>query len=171
VHPGTQKGKKVIARTVLKREALATITCTTLEKLATFITRYKNLLALHGGYSLNIHAANGMAAMFQALGQDMAYIGECSQAIVDCHFVGPDSLEVSVTLPTLIIGTVGGGTGLPAFRTTLSMMDCYGSGKVKKLAEIMGAVILAGEVGCAAAQCAHAFVQAHETMGKNRPQD
>ena len=169
--PARQKGKKVIARTVLKREALATITCTTLEKLATFITRYKNLLALHGGYSLNIHAANGMAAMFQALGQDMAYIGECSQAIVDCHFVGPDSLEVSVTLPTLIIGTVGGGTGLPAFRTTLSMMDCYGSGKVKKLAEIMGAVILAGEVGCAAAQCAHAFVQAHETMGKNRPQD
>jgi hydroxymethylglutaryl-CoA reductase (NADPH) len=169
--PARQKGKKVIARTVLKRESFATITRTTLEKLATYTTSYKNLLALHGGYSLNIHAANGMAAMFQAFGQDMAYIGECSQAIVDCHFVGPDSLEVSVTLPTLIIGTVGGGTGLPAFRTTLSMIDCYGSGKAKKLAEIMGAVILAGEIGCGAAQCAHDFVRAHETMGKNRPQD
>jgi hydroxymethylglutaryl-CoA reductase (NADPH) len=169
--PTRQKGKKVIARTVLKREPFAAITRTTLEKLAAFITSYKNLLALHGGYSLNIHAANGMAAMFQAFGQDMAYIGECSQAIVDCHFVGPDSLEVSVTLPTLIIGTVGGGTGLPAFRTTLSMIDCYGSGKVKKLAEIMGAVILAGEIGCGAAQCAHEFIRAHETMGKNRPQD
>jgi hydroxymethylglutaryl-CoA reductase (NADPH) len=169
--PARQKGKKVIARTVLERESFTTTSRTTLEKLAAFTSSYKNLLALHGGYSLNIHVANGMAAMFQAFGQDMAYIGECSQAIVDCHFVGPDSLEVSVTLPTLIIGTVGGGTGLPAFRTTLSMIDCYGSGKAKKLAEIMGAVILAGEIGCGAAQCAGEFVQAHETMGKNRPQD
>ena len=169
--PARQKGKKVIARTVLKRESFATITRTTLEKLAAYTSSYKNLLALHGGYSLNVHAANGMAAMFQAFGQDMAYIGECSQAIVDCHFVGSDSLEVSVTLPTLIIGTVGGGTGLPAFRTTLSMINCYGSGKAKKLAEIMGAVILAGEIGCGAAQCAREFVRAHETMGKNRPQD
>jgi hydroxymethylglutaryl-CoA reductase (NADPH) len=167
--PARQKGKKVIARTVLKREPLAAITRTTLEQLAAFITNFKNLLALHGGYSLNIHAANGMAAMFQAFGQDMAYIGECSQAIVGGRFVGPDSLEVSVTLPTLIIGTVGGGTGLPAFRTTLSMIDCCGPGKAKKLAEIMGAVILAGEIGCGAAQCAHEFIRAHETMGKNRP--
>jgi hydroxymethylglutaryl-CoA reductase (NADPH) len=167
--PQRQKGKKVIARTVLKRKVVEEITRTTLEKLARFITNYKNLLALHGAYSLNIHVANGMAALFQAFGQDMAYLGECSQAIVDCRFKDPDSLEVSVTLPTLIIGTVGGGTGLPAFRTTLSMVDCYGKGKARKLAEIMGAVILAGEVGCSAAQCAHEFVPAHEMMGKNRP--
>ena len=62
-------------------------------KLSAYITSFKNLLALHGGYSLNVHAANGMAAMFQAFGQDMAYLGECSQAILDCHFTGPDSLE------------------------------------------------------------------------------
>ena len=124
---------------------------------------------MHGGYSLNVHAANGMAAMFQAFGQDMAYLGECSQAILDCHFSGPDSLEVSVTLPTLIIGTVGGGTALPAFRATLSMVDCYGPGKARKLAEIMAAVVLAGEIGCGAAQCAHEFVRARETMDKNGP--
>jgi len=167
--PARQKGKKVIARTVLKREPLVAITRTSLEKLAAYITRSKNLLALHGAYSLNVHAANGMAAMFQAMGQDMAYLGECSQVILDCHFVEQDSLEVSVTLPTLIIGTVGGGTGLPAFRTTLSLIDCYGPGKAKKLAEIMSAVILAGEISCGAAECAHEFVRAHETMGKNRP--
>jgi hydroxymethylglutaryl-CoA reductase (NADPH) len=51
------------------------------------------------------------------------------------------------------------------------MIDCYGSGKAKKLAEIMGAVILAGEIGCGAAQCADEFIRAHETMGKNRPKD
>ena len=169
VIPARQKGKKVIARTVLKREPVAAVARTSLEKLAAYINSFKNLLALHGGYSLNVHATNGMAAMFQAFGQDMAYLGECSQAILDCHFVGPDSLEVSVTLPTLVIGTVGGGTGLPAFQATLSMVDCYGPGKARKLAEIMAAAILAGEIGCGAAQCAHEFVVAHETMGKNHP--
>jgi hydroxymethylglutaryl-CoA reductase (NADPH) len=167
--PMRQKGKRVIARAILKRDVVAALTRTTLEQLAAFITNYKNLLALHGSYSLNIHAANGMAAMFQAFGQDMAYLGECSQAIVDCRFARADGLEVSVTLPSLIVGTVGGGTALPAFRATLSMVGCYGPGKARKLAEIMAAVILAGEIGCAAAQCAREFIQAHETMGKNRP--
>ena len=139
--PQRQKGKKVIARTVVQRDVLAAITRTTPEKLAAFITNYKNLLAHHGAYSLNVHVANGMAALFQAFGQDMAYLGECSQALVDCHFVGRDSLEVSLTLPTMIIGTVGGGTGLPAFRTTLAMVGCVGDGKARKLAEIMAAVI------------------------------
>ncbi len=62
--PLRQKGKKVIARTVLQREVVAAITRTSLEKLAAFIADYKNLLALHGSYSLNIHAANGMAGLF-----------------------------------------------------------------------------------------------------------
>lgn len=169
--PMRRKGKMVIARAVLQREPFAAITRTTLEKLTQFIVNFKNMLALHGGCSLNVHAANGMAAMFQAFGQDMAYIGECSQAILDSRFVGPDRLEVSVTLPTLIIGTVGGGTGLPAFQTTLAMIDCCGSGKARKLAEIMAGVILAGEIGCAAAHCAHEFIPAHERMGKNRPKE
>ncbi len=167
--PVRQKGKKVIARTVVVRDVLARLTRTSLETLAAFITDYKNLLALHGSCALNIHAANGLSAMFLAFGQDAAYISECSQAIVDCRFAGPDRLEVSVTLPSLIVATVGGGTGLPAFRATLAMVDCCGEGKVQKLAEVMGAVVLAGEIGCAAAQCAHEFVPAHERMGKNRP--
>jgi len=166
-----QKGKRVIARAILEREPLAKVTRATLEGLATFINESKNVLALHGANSLNVHAANGMAAMFQALGQDMAYLGECSHAIVDCRFIGADSLEVSVTLPTLIVGTVGGGTGLPAFRATLSMIDCYGAGKVRRLAEIVGAVVLAGEISGSAAVCAREFVRAHETMGKNRPRE
>jgi len=95
---------------VVRREPLATVTGTSLEQLASFITNFKNLLALQGACSLNVHAANGMAALFQAFGQGLAYIAECSQAILDCRFVGPDEFEVSVTLPTLIVGTVGGGT-------------------------------------------------------------
>jgi hydroxymethylglutaryl-CoA reductase (NADPH) len=167
--PGRQKGKKVVARAVLGRDPVARITRTSIEKLAAYMANSRSLLALHGGYSLNVHAANGMAAMFQAFGQDMAYLGECSQAILDCRPIDADSLEVTLTLPSLIVGTVGGGTGLPAFRTTLSIVDCVGPGKARKLAEVMGAIVLAGEIGCGAAQCAHEFVRAHETMGKNRP--
>lgn len=99
----------------------------------------------------------------------MAYISECAQAIVESHFLDSRHLEISVTLPTLIVGTVGAGTNLPAFKAALSLMDCYGPGKANKLAEIMGAVILGGEISCASAQCAFEFVQAHEQMGKNRP--
>jgi hydroxymethylglutaryl-CoA reductase (NADPH) len=168
--PRRQKGKRVIARCVLKREPLASITRTSLEQLALFIGNLRSLLAAHGAYALNIHAANGMTAMFLAFGQDTAYVAECAQAVLDCRVVAPDSLEVSLTRPTLIVGTVGGGTGLPAFRTTLSMVDCYGNGKAGKLAEIIAAVLLAGEIGSGAAQCAREFVRAHEAMGKNRPQ-
>ncbi|WP_190823662.1 pantoate--beta-alanine ligase [Saccharopolyspora pogona] len=167
--PARKKGKKVIARTVLKEEVVRTMTRVGLDQLARYIRNYKNALALHGSPSLNIHAVNGMAALFQAFGQDMAYLGECSQGVVDCQFLPSGDLEVSITLPTLIVGTVGGGTGLPAFRSTLSIVDCYGAGKAKKLAEIMAAVILGGEIGCAAAQCSNEFVAAHESLGKNRP--
>ncbi|GAA0553538.1 hypothetical protein GCM10009533_59460 [Saccharopolyspora spinosporotrichia] len=169
--PARKKGKKVIARTVLKEDVVRKMTRVGLDQLASYIRNYKNVLALHGSPSLNIHAVNGMAALFQAFGQDMAYLGECSQAVVDCRFLPSGDLEVSITLPTLILGTVGGGTGLPAFRATLSVVDCYGTGKARKLAEIMAAVILGGEIGCAAAQCSNEFVAAHEFLGKNRPTD
>jgi hydroxymethylglutaryl-CoA reductase (NADPH) len=75
-----------------------------------------------------------------------------------------------VTLPTLVIGVASGGAGLPAFRTSVSIINCYGLEKPRKLAEVMAAVILASEIGCGAARCAHEFIRTHETMGKNRPQ-
>lgn len=66
--PARQKGKKVIARAVIEKDAFNEITRTTLPELNEFITNYKDFLAMNGAYSLNIHAANGMAAMFQAMG-------------------------------------------------------------------------------------------------------
>ncbi|UCF93708.1 MAG: hypothetical protein JSW39_05995 [Desulfobacterales bacterium] len=167
--PVRQKGKKVIARTVLQEDILARITRTTLPRLNEFIDNSKSLLALHGAYALNVHVANGLAALFQALGQDVAYIAEGAQAVVESHFLDSGRLAVSVTLPALIVGTVGAATGLPAFKAALALMDCYGPGKANKLAEIIGAVILAGEIGCACAQCAFEFIDAHERMGKHRP--
>ena len=81
---------------------------------------------------------------------------------------GPD-LWASVTLPALSVATVGGGTGLGTARECLEMLDCYGEGCARKLAEITAATLLAGELSMAAAIASGEFVDAHETYGRNRP--
>ena len=69
---------------------------------------------------------------------------------------------------SLIVATFGGGTGLPTQRECLEMMDCYGKGKARKLAEIAAAVVAAGDISIASAVRADEFVNAHETYGRNR---
>ena len=71
-------------------------------------------------------------------------------------------------LPAMICAAYGGGTGLPTQRECLEMMDCYGTGKADKLAEIIAAVVLAGDVSLSSAILAHDRVSSHEKMGRNR---
>lgn len=78
-------------------------------------------------------------------------------------------MDVSVTIPSLIIGTVGGGTGLPAFTGLLKFIGCQGLHTAERLAEIMAAIVLAGEISCGVAHCADEFVMAHDKMGRNDP--
>ena len=74
----------------------------------------------------------------------------------------------SITIPSLIVATYGGGTGLATQRECLQMMDCYGSGKVNKLAEIIAAVVLCGELSLGAAVASDEWVSSHEEYGRNR---
>ena len=78
------------------------------------------------------------------------------------------SYYFSITLPSLICASYGGGTGLPSQRECLEMMDCYGQGKARKLAEIIGATVLAGEMSLAAAVATGDWVTSHEQYGRNR---
>ncbi|MFL5754493.1 MAG: 3-hydroxy-3-methylglutaryl-CoA reductase, partial [Bacteroidia bacterium] len=73
-----------------------------------------------------------------------------------------------VTLPNLIVGTVGGGTSLPTQRECLELLDCYGTGKARKFAEICGALALAGELSIAAALSAGHFSAAHKKFGRKK---
>ena len=75
----------------------------------------------------------------------------------------------AVTLPSLIVATYGGGTGLPTQRECLDVLDCYGTGKVQKFAEIVTATVLCGELSLGAAVVAGEWVDAHERLGRNRP--
>ncbi len=78
-------------------------------------------------------------------------------------------LYASVTLPSLTVATVGGGTSLGTSHECLEMLGCAGSGKAAKFAEIVAATILAGELSMGSAIASNEFVQAHETLGRNRP--
>ena len=75
----------------------------------------------------------------------------------------------SVTIPSLIVATYGGGTGLATQRECLEMLGCYGTGKVRKLAEIVAATVLCGELSLGSAIVAEEWVQAHDLLGRNRP--
>jgi hydroxymethylglutaryl-CoA reductase (NADPH) len=115
------------------------------------------------------HSANGLTAMFIATGQDVANIAESSAMYGFTELLPNGDMYASVTLPALIIATYGGGTGLATQRECLEMLGCYGAGKVHKLAEIMAATVLAGELSLASAVVAEEWVQAHDDLGRNRP--
>ncbi|MCA1593866.1 MAG: hydroxymethylglutaryl-CoA reductase [Acidobacteria bacterium] len=117
----------------------------------------------------NGHYANGLAALFIACGQDVANVVNSSVGITNFEVTTGGDLYASVTLPSLTVATVGGGTGLGTSRECLEMLGCAGAGYAAKFAEIVAATLLAGELSMGAAIASGEFVEAHETYGRNRP--
>ena len=116
----------------------------------------------------NMNVANVVAGAFIATGQDVACVHESSLAQLTMQSA-PGGLHVSMTLPSLIVGTVGGGTHLPRQQELLELMDCAGSGGVDRLAEIVAGFCLALDLSTMAAVAGGQFAAAHERMGRNRP--
>jgi hydroxymethylglutaryl-CoA reductase (NADPH) len=106
--------------------------------------------------------------MFIATGQDAANIAESHASITYSQLLDSGDYYWSVTLPSLIVATHGGGTGLATQRECLEIMGCYGAGNVEKLAEICAAVVLAGEVSLGGAVLHGDWVESHERLGRNR---
>src|SRR5262252_1955116 len=117
----------------------------------------------------NGHYANGLTAIFIACGQDVANVANAAVGITNFEVTDEGDLYASVTLPSLTVATVGGGTGLGTSRECLAMLGCVGSGQAAKLAEIVAASLLAGELSMGAAIASGEFTEAHETYGRNRP--
>jgi hydroxymethylglutaryl-CoA reductase (NADPH) len=115
-----------------------------------------------------LHSANGITAMFIATGQDVANVSESSAGIMYVELTPDHDLYMSLTIPSLIVATHGGGTGLPTQRECLEILGCVGKGKVNRLAEIVAAVALAGEISLAAAISSSDWVSSHEKYGRNR---
>ena len=115
------------------------------------------------------HSANGITAMFIATGQDAANVAESSAAFVHAELRPNGDYYYSVTIPSLIVATYGGGTGLATQRECLEMLGCYGNGGVRKFAEIVAATVLCGELSLGSAIVAEEWVEAHDLYGRNRP--
>ena len=115
--------------------------------------------------------ANGLTAVFIACGQDVANVANSAVGVTEFEVTPEGNLYASVTLPSLTVGTVGGGTALATSRECLQMLGCAGTGGARKFAEIVGATLLAGELSMAAAIASGEFVAAHERYGRNRPAD
>ncbi len=162
------KGKRITAGALVPRSILKMYLRVTPEQL--FEVWQSTVVGhLHAGaVGYNAHYANGLAAIFIATGQDVANVANsaCGITVFELH---PEGLFVSVTLPALSVATVGGGTSLPTQREALEIMGCYGTGKAKKLAEIVAAALLGGEISMGAAIATGEFVAAHERYGRNRP--
>ncbi|MBS1794747.1 MAG: hydroxymethylglutaryl-CoA reductase [Acidobacteria bacterium] len=163
------RGKRVIAEAVVPAAALREIMGVTVDAL--FAARLTSQL---GGFIAGVnnngaHSANGITALFIACGQDVANVAESSAAAVYAEITGSGDYYFSVTLPSLIVATYGGGTGLATQRECLELMDCYGAGKVNKFAEIVAATVLCGELSLGTAVIAGDWVASHEKLGRNRP--
>ena len=129
-----------------------------------------NLGGFMAGVNNNgLHSANAITALFIATGQDVANVAESSAAYGYSELQPNGDYYAAITIPSLIVATYGGGTGLATQRECLEMLDCYGAGKVLKLAEIVAATVLAGEFSLGAAVVAEEWVQAHDDYGRNRP--
>jgi hydroxymethylglutaryl-CoA reductase (NADPH) len=162
------RGKRVTAEAVLKNEVLLRRLHVDAEAL---VDHYQvaNIGSMLAGTNNNgLHSANALAALFIATGQDVANVAESCAATILATLTAEGDLYLSITLPSLIVATHGGGTGLPTQRECLEIMGCYGAGKVNKLAEIVAATVLAGELSLAAAISSLDWVTSHEEMGRHR---
>ena len=162
------RGKRVVAEVTIPKDLMTKIMHTS-GKAMYRQRQLSNMGTLLAGANNNgSHSANGLTAMFIATGQDVANIAESSAALTYSELKENGDYYWSITIPSLIVATHGGGTGLPTQRECLEMLGCFGKDKVNKLAEIMAAVALAGEISLGSAIVANEWVSSHEQFGRNR---
>jgi hydroxymethylglutaryl-CoA reductase (NADPH) len=163
------KGKKVLAGARIPARLVRTYLHTTPKGLADVWRRTALGHLQAGALGYNGQIANGLTALFIACGQDVANVANSAVGITSFEVLDGGDLYASVTLPSLTVATVGGGTGLGTARECLAMLGCVGAGTAVKLAEIAAATVLAGEISMGAAIASGEFVAAHEAYGRNRP--
>ena len=163
------RGKRVVAEATIP-DALFREVMNSSSELMYRARQVSNLGGFMSGVNNNgAHSANGITAMFIATGQDVANVAESSAAFVYVELRDNGDYYYSVTIPSLIVATYGGGTGLATQRECLEMLGCYGAGKVRKLTEIVAATVLCGELSLGSAIVAEEWVNAHDLLGRNRP--
>ncbi|MEO5931434.1 MAG: hydroxymethylglutaryl-CoA reductase [Candidatus Kapaibacterium sp.] len=163
----TVRGKKVTAEALIPRPLVERGLHTTPEEMMGYWKTSVLNGIQSGSIGVNGHFANGLTAIFLACGQDAACVAEAAVGTTRFDVIDGD-LYVCVTLPNLIVGTVGGGTGLPTQRECLELLGCRGDGTARKFAEICAATILCGEISIVGAIAAGDFAKAHALFGRRK---
>ncbi|QXJ33212.1 hydroxymethylglutaryl-CoA reductase (NADPH) [Saccharolobus shibatae] len=166
------RGKTVVAEALIKKDVIKSVLRSNAQLIHDINLR-KNWLGTARAGSLsqfNAHFANIVTAIFIATGQDVAQVVESSSGYTWTEVRGED-LYISVTLPSLEVGTIGGGTRLPTQKEALSIMGVYGSGNppgsnAKKFAEIVASTVLSGELNLLAALANRELGKAHARLGR-----
>lgn len=162
------RGKRVTAECTIPRNILIEHMRIEPESL-TYHSGIANVGSFLSGANNNgLHSANGITAMFIATGQDVANVSESSAGIIYSEITPEKDLYISITIPSLIVASYGGGVGLATQKECLEVLGCYGKGRVNKLAEIIAGVVLAGEISLASAISSSDWVSSHEKYGRNR---
>jgi hydroxymethylglutaryl-CoA reductase (NADPH) len=162
------RGKRVTAEVVVPRQVLMDVMRVEPESLVSHWSIATIGAFLSGANNNGAHSPNGITAMFIATGQDVANVAESSAGILFGEITPERDLYISITIPSLIVATHGGGTGLPTQRECLELLGCSGRGKVMKFAEIVAGVALAGEISLGSAISSLDWVSSHEKYGRNR---
>lgn len=164
------RGMRVSAETVVPTAVVCDVLKTTPEKIIDVVVRKDYIgSAVSGSMGFNGHYANMVAALFLATGQDLAHVVEGSLGITTAERTD-NGLYFNVNLPDVMVGTVGGGTHLPVQHASLQMMH-LGEGRAgekERFAELVGAVVLAGELSLTAALASHDLAKAHRRLGRKQ---
>lgn len=167
----TIKGRGIEAwsEVILPSKVVRDVLKTTPEKFFdTWLAKVMLGSAMAGSLGFNAHMANVIAAIFLATGQDSAHVVEGSLGITTAKVLANGDLYVGVFLPSLMVGTVGGGTGLATQKEALELLGVAGSGKVMEFAEIVAGAVLAGEVSLLASLSEGSLARAHQKLGRGK---
>ena len=162
------RGKKVIAEALLPAELVQRRLHCTARQMADYYHVSSMGGILSGNIGVQGHYSNGLAAVYIACGQDAACVAESAVGVTRFEENADGSLYVAVTLPNVIVGSVGGGTSLPSQRACMEILGLAGPGHANAFAEVCGALVLAGEVSIIAALACGQFTRAHQKLARTK---
>ena len=164
------RGTHAISECFLTNEVIEKTLRATADDMFRSFNHSMAISRIDGMIGYNVNVANAIAGIFGSTGQDLACIHESSTAILQMEQT-VDGLYLSLTLPNLVVGTVGGGTHLPVASKILELMGCKGAGKASRFAKVISGFALSIEVSTIAAIVSGQFARAHQKHGRNRTEN
>ncbi|MCT7373662.1 hydroxymethylglutaryl-CoA reductase [Chelativorans salis] len=161
------RGRKVTASVTLPRALVEKYLHVSVERFLDYAQMANLGAMLSGQLGAQGHYANGLAAFYIATGQDAACVSESAIGFTRVESRNGD-LFISVTLPNILVGSVGGGTGLPSQAAALRLLGLQGPGKAAALAEVVASLCLCGEISIIGALAAGEFASAHRKLARER---